>query len=45
VSVQADVDGLRGSHGMTVVAADFDEDAWPDIFVACDSMPSFLLVN
>lgn len=30
---------------MTVVAADFDEDGWPDVFVACDSTPSFLLMN
>lgn len=45
VSVQAGIDGLRGSYGMTVVAADFDEDGWPDIFVACDSTPSFLLMN
>jgi hypothetical protein len=30
---------------MTVVAADFDEDGWPDIFVACDSTPSYLLIN
>ena len=45
VSVQAGVAGLRGSYGMTVVAADFDEDGWPDIFVACDSTPSFLLMN
>jgi hypothetical protein len=30
---------------MTVVAADFDEDGWPDIFVACDSTRSFLLMN
>ena len=45
VSVQAGIDGLRGSYGMTVVAADFDEDGWPDIFVACDSTPSLLLMN
>jgi hypothetical protein len=45
VSVQAGVASLRGSYGMTVVAADFDEDGWPDIFVACDSTPSFLLMN
>ena len=30
---------------MTVVAADFDEDGWPDIFVACDSTPSLLFMN
>jgi hypothetical protein len=45
VSAKAGVDKLRGSYGMTVVAADFDEDGWPDIFVACDSTPSFLLMN
>jgi enediyne biosynthesis protein E4 len=45
VSMHAGVDKLRGSYGMTVVAADFDEDGWPDIFVACDSTPSFLLMN
>ena len=27
---------------MTAVAADFDNDGWPDIYVACDSTPSFL---
>lgn len=30
---------------MTVVAADFDEDSWTDVFVACDSMPSLLFMN
>jgi enediyne biosynthesis protein E4 len=30
---------------MTAVAADFDDDGWPDIYVACDSTPSFLLRN
>ena len=33
------------SYGMTVVTADFDEDGWPDIFVACDSTPSLLFMN
>ena len=28
---------------MTAVSADFDDDGWPDIFVACDSTPSILL--
>ena len=45
VSVAAGVAHLKGSYGMTVVAADFDEDGWPDIFIACDSTPSFLLMN
>jgi hypothetical protein len=30
---------------MTAVAADFDNDGWPDIYVACDSSPSFLFRN
>lgn len=40
VSKQAGVSGFKDSYGLTVVAADFDEDGWPDIFVACDSTPS-----
>ena len=45
VSRQAGIAGLRGSYGMTAVAADFNEDGWPDIYVACDSTPSLLLMN
>ena len=30
---------------MTVVAADYDDDGWPDIYVACDSTPSLLFRN
>ena len=30
---------------MTAVAADFDNDGWPDIYVACDSTPSWLFRN
>jgi len=33
------------TYGMTVVAADLDEDGWPDIYVACDSTPSLLFMN
>ena len=29
--------GEASSYGMTAVAADFDNDGWPDIYVACDS--------
>ncbi len=45
VSVKSGVDKVRGSYCMTSVAADFDNDGWPDIYVACDSTPSFLLRN
>jgi hypothetical protein len=45
VSQQTGVATARESYGMTVVAADFDEDGWPDIYVACDSTPSLLFMN
>jgi hypothetical protein len=45
VSRSAGLSELRGSYGMTAVAADFNEDGWPDIYVACDSTPSLLLMN
>ncbi len=45
VSHEAGIASSRGSYGMTVVAADFDEDGWPDIYVACDSTPSLLFMN
>jgi hypothetical protein len=35
----------RGSYGMGVAAADFDNDGWPDIYVACDSAPSLFYRN
>jgi len=35
----------KGGYAMTAVAADFDNDGWPDIYVACDSSPSFLFRN
>ena len=32
-------------NGMGVVIADFNEDGWPDVFVANDGMPKFLFRN
>jgi enediyne biosynthesis protein E4 len=45
VSEKAGISKATESYGMTVVAADFDEDGWQDIFVACDSTPSLLFMN
>lgn len=34
-----------GSYGMGAAAADFDNDGWPDIYVACDTAPSLFYRN
>jgi enediyne biosynthesis protein E4 len=45
VSKESGIAALTGSYGLTAVTFDVDEDGWPDIFVACDSTPSLLLMN
>ncbi len=35
----------RGSYGFAAIAADFDDDGWPDLYVACDSAPSLFYRN
>jgi hypothetical protein len=45
VSAKSGVSKVKGSYAMTAAAADFDNDGWPDIYVACDSTPSILLHN
>jgi enediyne biosynthesis protein E4 len=45
VSRQTGVAAASGSYPMTAVAADYDNDGWPDIYVACDSTPSWLFRN
>jgi enediyne biosynthesis protein E4 len=45
VSKSSGVAAAGGSYPMTAVAADYDNDGWPDIYVACDSTPSWLFVN
>jgi hypothetical protein len=45
VSESAGIARASSSYGMTVVTADFDEDGWPDIYVACDATPSLLFMN
>ena len=44
VSKQAGLDASR-AYCLTAVAADFDNDAWPDLYVACDSSPSLYFRN
>ncbi len=34
-----------GRYSLGVIAADFDNDGWPDIYVACDMTPSLLFHN
>jgi hypothetical protein len=45
VSVASGVAKAKGSYLMTAAAADFDNDGWPDIYVAGDSTPSLLFRN
>lgn len=45
VSKPSGISAAEGSYPMTAVAADFDNDGWPDIYVACDSTPSWLFRN
>src|SRR5437016_12390607 len=45
VSQLAGIARATQCYGMTVVAADLDEDGWPDIYVACDSTPRLLFMN
>ena len=44
VTAASGVGALR-SNGMGVVVSDFNEDGWPDVFVANDSLPNFLFRN
>ena len=45
VSEPAGILSPGGRYGLGVVAADFDNDGWPDIYVACDQTPSLLYHN
>ncbi|HXB69312.1 MAG TPA: CRTAC1 family protein [Candidatus Acidoferrales bacterium] len=45
VSESSGIAKVDHRYAMTAVAADFDDDGWPDIFVACDSTPSILYRN
>ena len=45
VTEKAGIAKAPGGYGLTAVAADFDNDGWPDLYVACDSTPSLMFRN
>src|SRR5436309_10210303 len=45
VTAKAKIDRTSGHYGFSVSTFDFDDDGWPDIYVACDSTPSILYHN
>jgi hypothetical protein len=45
VTEQAGILGANGTYGLGVLTADFDNDGWPDIYVANDSTASALYQN
>jgi hypothetical protein len=45
VSVKSGIGKPTGCYGFTALASDFDNDGYPDLYVACDSRPSLLYHN
>ena len=45
VTTKAHIDHTDGHYAFSVSTFDFDEDGWPDIYIACDSTPSILYRN
>ncbi len=45
VSKQAGIEKTPGHYCFSVSTLDYDDDGWPDIYVACDSTPSILYHN
>ncbi len=45
VSKAAGVATAKSYYGFTVLTGDYDNDGWPDIYVACDSTASLLFHN
>ncbi len=45
VTKKAHIDKTNGHYALSASPFDYDDDGWPDIFVACDSTPSILYHN
>ena len=45
VSAKSHIDKADGHYSLSVSTLDYDNDGWPDIFVACDSTASILYHN
>ena len=45
VSLAAGIEKTYGHYCLSVSTLDYDDDGWPDIYVACDSTPSILYHN
>jgi enediyne biosynthesis protein E4 len=45
VSAASGIGKATGCYGFTALASDFDNDGYPDLYVACDSRPSLLYHN
>src|SRR5258707_5301056 len=45
VAVKAGITKADGFYSLSVSTFDYDNDGWPDIYVACDSRPSILYHN
>lgn len=45
VSAAAGIEKTEGHYCFSVTTLDYNEDGWPDIYVACDSTPSILYRN
>ena len=45
VTTKAHIDQTNGHYAFSVSTFDFDDDGWPDIYIACDSTPSILYHN
>ena len=45
VSTKAHIDQAAGHYSLSVSTLDYDDDGWPDIYIACDTQPRILYHN